>query len=77
MGPQKPRDSSGRKVAHSVKSVFPLPDPVESISDAIAVLETATKAIEASETQTDAAITLRVGIRQLLDAYAKLDEVHS
>ena len=44
-----------------------------AFNHAIAVIETATIAIEASEEHGSAAHTLRVGIRALLDAYALLD----
>jgi hypothetical protein len=79
MGPTRARHSNRASRAHSVKSssrqpTLSLSTIAEAFSDAIAIVETATRAIEASETQGVATHTLRVGIRALLDAYAFLDE---
>jgi hypothetical protein len=43
-------------------------------ADATAVIETAAAAIEASETHAAAAVTLRVGIRSLVDAHTQLEQ---
>jgi hypothetical protein len=78
MGSSRARHSSRAPRAHSVKSSPPQITPdlstiAEAFSDAIAIIETAVTAIEASETQGFATHTLRLGIRKLLDAYALLD----
>lgn len=76
MGSSRARNSTRVSTASVVQSPPPssLSDIAAGLSDGLALLETAAAAIEASESQGSAARTLRVGIRAILDAYARLDE---
>ena len=78
MGSSRRLNCTRGSTAPTIEAPPPVTDPdllaiAAAFNDAIAVIETATIAIEASEEHGGIAQTLRVGIRALLDAYALLD----